>query len=119
MLKSENTEYETKIIGVTDFFSAYGTYNMSGMGLVTGPGSDLNVNLTVYGIDLKVPSNREYLSEQLGRNVSSDDTNGYLLNMDMKVRGCVLGEGLRESGACYECPAGFYLLQAPVVPELC
>ena len=37
----------------------------------------------------------------------------------MKVRKCKLGEGLRQSGACYECPQGTYLLQAPVEPQDC
>ena len=55
-------KFKTEIIGVTDFFSAYGTYNMSGMGLISDPGAELNVELTVYGIDMQVPSNREYIS---------------------------------------------------------
>ena len=29
--------FATKITGVTTFYSAYGTYKMSGMGLITSP----------------------------------------------------------------------------------
>ena len=39
--------------------------------------------------------------------------------MEMQVRPCILGEGLRESGACYECPENTYLLQAPTTPQDC
>ena len=63
----------TKILGVTDFFSAYGTYNMSGMGLITAPKNRIFVKLAVQGVDLNVPSNRDYLSIQLGRKVTAAD----------------------------------------------
>ena len=59
----EDSDYETKILGVTDFFSAYGTYNMSGMGLITSPNNKILVSLTVYGVDMNVPSNRDYISQ--------------------------------------------------------
>ena len=39
--------------------------------------------------------------------------------MSMQVRDCILGEGLKKSGACYECPKDTYLLEAPKVPTEC
>ena len=98
---------------MTNFYSAFGTFNMSGMDLTTTPSSKIMVDLIVSGIDMQVPSNTKYLKKQLG--LSTLDT-AYTLKMEMIVRGCLLGEGLKESGACYECPAGFYLLQAPITP---
>lgn len=115
-----DSEYETKILGVTDFFSAYGTYNMSGMGLITAPLNRIKVGLVLSGINLDVPSNRNYLSQQLGREISlGEPSTSYALDIKMIVRGCILGEGLRQSGACYECPFGTYLLEAPIVPTIC
>jgi hypothetical protein len=35
------------------------------------------------------------------------------------VRPCLLGEGLRESGACYKCPAQTFLLKAPITATTC
>lgn len=87
------------------------------MGLLTAPGSAIIVTLSVFGIDLDVPSNLEYLQKKIGKeNVTLQD---YALGMEMKVRDCILGEGLKTSGACYECPAGTYLLEAPIVPTDC
>lgn len=106
----------TKITGVTNFYSAYGTYNMSGMGLITKPQSEIIVSLTVQGIDIVVPSNAAYLREQFGVDELSS---AYSLTMELKVRSCLLGEGLKESGACYECPEYYYLLQAPTEPQDC
>jgi hypothetical protein len=37
----------------------------------------------------------------------------------MKVRPCILGEGLKESGACFKCPVGSYLLETPEQPREC
>jgi len=61
--KKADSEFATEILGVTDFFSAYGTYNMSGMGLITAPDNRILVKLSVLGIDLQVPSNRQYLAK--------------------------------------------------------
>lgn len=92
---------------------------MSGMGLLTKKqGNDLLVTLTVTGIDLAVPSNRQYLKQQLELDKVTNETQ-YVLSAKMAVRNCLLGEGLRTSGACYECPKGTYLLEAPTVPEDC
>lgn len=44
--------FVTKIIGVTEFFSAYGTYNMSGMILESCPGYDIPVKLIIESIDI-------------------------------------------------------------------
>ena len=93
---------------------------MSGMGLITAPNNKIAVALKVSGVDLNVPSNRLYLEQQLGREVKPGDTDiGYDLRMKLVVRGCILGEGLRETGACYECPQNTFLLEAPKVPEDC
>ena len=42
----------TEITGVTNFYSAYGTFNMSGMGLLTQPNSEIILELIVSGIDI-------------------------------------------------------------------
>ena len=61
----------TEITGVTNFYSAYGTFNMSGMGLLTQPDSEIMISLIVSGIDMTVPSNAAYLNQMLGvENVS-------------------------------------------------
>ena len=56
----------TEITGVTNFYSAYGTFNMSGMGLLTQPDSEIMISLIVSGIDMTVPSNAAYLNQMLG-----------------------------------------------------
>jgi len=35
------------------------------------------------------------------------------------VRPCILGEGLKETGACFTCPAGSFLLTIPTVATEC
>ena len=37
----------------------------------------------------------------------------------MKVRPCILGEGLRVTGACFTCPKGSFLLTIPTEPMDC
>ena len=103
-----NVDFATQILGVTNFSSFYGTYNMSGMGLLTAPGNEIIVNLTVFGIDLDIPSNRDYLRQKN----KDGNPDVYALKMEMLVRPCELGEGLKPSGACYVCPAGTYLLNS-------
>lgn len=61
--EDEDGLFATEILGVTDFFSAYGTYNMSGMGLLTAPGNEIFVALTIDAVDWNVPSNADYLRE--------------------------------------------------------
>ena len=107
--KIPDPDFATKITGVTNFYSAYGTYNMSGMGLITSPGNKIIVSLGVDGVDLQVPSTADYLKDKFA-DPDFDENSEYQLQMEMKVRDCVLGEGLRESGACYRCPSGTYLL---------
>ena len=101
----------TEIIGVTDFFSAYGTYNVSGMGLIASPGAELNVKVQIDSINTNITSAREYLEFSLGEEIAPGDP--YTINLELEVRPCRLGEGLKESGACFECTVGTYLLEAP------
>ena len=82
---------------------------MSGMGLITSPGNKIIVSLGVDGVDLQVPSTANYLKDKFA-DPDFDENSEYQLQMEMKVRDCVLGEGLKESGACYRCPSGTYLL---------
>lgn len=37
----------------------------------------------------------------------------------MVVRPCNLGEGMKDTGACFECPEFTYLLEKPIVPTDC
>ena len=59
--QSKEPEFETEIVGVTEFFSAFGTYNMSGMTLLSQPGVDIPVKLVINAIDVAVPSVAAYL----------------------------------------------------------
>ena len=93
-----NGIFKTEITGVTDFYSAFGTYKMSGMGILTEPGAKIPVTLTIDAIDLTNPSNIAFLTEKLGPKLE------YVINMRMVVRKCILGEGLLPSGACFTCP---------------
>jgi hypothetical protein len=36
--KQSSLNFPTELVGVTSFYSAYGTYNMSAITLLTGPG---------------------------------------------------------------------------------
>ena len=106
-------EFPTKITGVTDFYSAYGTYKMSGMGILTKPGEKIAVTLTIDAIDFTNPSNIAFLTEKLGPELE------YVINMRMEVRKCILGEGLLPTGACFTCPQGTFLLEAPTEARDC
>ena len=66
---------------------------------------------------MTVPSVADYLRAGLGTElvVRSD----YSLDMNLGVRTCILGEGLKESGACFECPPGTFLLVAPTEKTDC
>lgn len=55
--------FRTEITGVTDFYSAFGTYKMSGMGILTEPGAKIPVTLTIDAIDLTNPSNKAFLTK--------------------------------------------------------
>ena len=49
--------FNTSIVGVTRFFSAYGVYNVSGMRLISAPNSTQNMFMTVEdAVDLSIPS---------------------------------------------------------------
>jgi len=37
----------------------------------------------------------------------------YYVSITMVVRDCMIGEGLRASGACFTCPSGTFLLEIP------
>ena len=94
--------------GVTEFYSAYGTFNMSGIGIISDPGIELTAKLYIENaIDASIPSNFENMKER-----------EYLV-IELIVRNCIMGEGLRESGACFACPEGSFLLSAPTEPTEC
>lgn len=109
--------FVTEIIGVTEFYSAFGTYNMSGMMLLSQPGVDIPVRLIVSSVDVTVPSVAEYLADELGTRITVPSD--YQLSMSLDVRPCLLGEGLKRSGACFLCPYGTFLLIAPTLPTEC
>lgn len=113
-----NSEFPPpSLVGVTSFFSAYGTYNMSGMALTTGPGEKIYATLEILAVDVSIPSNAKYLRKQMAKQVLS--TNDYTVSFTMIVRNCTIGEGLLESGACFRCPQGTFLLEAPEVATPC
>ena len=41
------------------------------------------------------------------------------MTINMLVRGCVVGEGLKVDGACFLCPKGTYLLEIPTTATEC
>ena len=59
----------TEITGVTNFYSAYGTFNMSGMGLLTQPDSEIMISLIVSGIDMTVPTNKNLIGFIVRKNI--------------------------------------------------
>lgn len=48
------------------------------------------------GVDLSKPTNAEFLSRAFGKSMTNYD-----IKVDLIIRGCINGEGLRENGACY------------------
>jgi len=86
----------------------YGVYNMSGMQVVTQPGVSIPIELRVEAININVPVVRSYLEKQLDKNLVVDSD--YRLALQIQVRACIDGEGLSETGACFDCPPGTFLL---------
>lgn len=66
-------------------------------------------------VDLNKPTNQYYLRDAY----SVSNVSTYVITADLIVRGCIIGEGLKSSGACYTCPSGTYLLFAPTEPTEC
>ena len=89
-----------------------GVYNVTGLYLIADPNSNQKLLLRAYGIDVSIPVVRTFLYELLG----VDLTTVYELPMGIGLRPWLSGEGLRESGACYTCPKGTYLLVVPTTP---
>lgn len=83
----KDQKFQTEIIGVTDFYSAYGTFNMSGMGVIAEPDVELPVELRVKAIDLTLPSNKIYVAKGLDKPINSPDD--YWVNIDLIVRPCI------------------------------
>lgn len=101
-----------------DFYSMYGVYNMSSMDILSQPGINIPVSITVFSINLEVPSVRKFISSKL--NIKTVDwPEQYRIEIQLKVRSCKEGEGLKESGACYTCPPGTFLLSVPTTQTAC
>ena len=116
--KKTNNDFVTRIEGDTNFFSAYGTFNISGLLLEASGGSKLSLNLKVDDvIKLDVESNKNYLSPYL--TTTTTDSAEYVIEIQLVVRPCLLGEGLKASGACYKCPENTFLLKAPIRETAC
>lgn len=102
--KKANDDFATRIEGDTNFFSAYGTYNISGLLLEASGGAVLSLNLMVEDvIDLEVQSNSKYLAPVM--KTIGEVSDNYIIEIKLNVRPCLLGEGLKDSGACFKCPS--------------
>jgi hypothetical protein len=110
-----DNQFESEVYGQTKFYSINGVYNITGLYLIADPSSSQALQMINYGIDVNIPVVNTFLYNLLGRNM----TNYYYLDMGVALRACLPGEGLRESGACYECPKGTYLLEVPTTPTEC
>lgn len=109
--------FKTDITGMKDFYSMEGLYLLENMGILSKPGIEIPVSITVNSVDVRVPSVRSYLEKYLQRQVR--DNYDYQIDIIMQVRPCILGEGLKASGACFTCPSGSYLLTVPTQPTEC
>jgi len=89
---------------------------MSGITLMTGPGKEIKATLEVKAVDMNIPSNQEYHQKHT---LSYNPEKTYQIPFTMFVRNCVIGEGLKESGACFRCSPGTFLLTIPVEPTVC
>ena len=84
--------------GVDKFFSTFGVFNVSGLTIVAAPNSKQNLSLYVYdAVDLNKPTTQKYLANAYQKQAISE----YVIEVDIVIRGCLIGEGLKESGACY------------------
>ena len=106
------SQFTSEVYGQTKFYALNGVYNISGLFLIADPNSSQSLNLNAYGIDVSIPVVDEFLDNLFGSYTQSQ----YVLPMQVGVRECLEGEGLRENGACYECPKGTYLLEVPTTP---
>mgnify|MGYP006950275311 CR=1 FL=1 len=111
--------FNTDILGMRDFYSMFGTFEMINMLILSEPGINIFVSITVNAIDIRVPSTQQYLATYLndGRNLTSNAD--YQIDIIMRVRPCILGEGLKATGACFKCPAGSFLLTIPTETTDC
>jgi len=103
------------VSGVSNFYPAFGVYNVSGLQIVAQPDSEQNLIILSEAVDLSILMNQEYLSEQFGVEYLSS----YEIAVRLLLRPCISGEGLRDNGACYTCPTGTYLLEPPTEPTEC
>jgi len=83
---------------------------------MTGPGKEIKATLEVKAVDMNIPSNQEYHQKHT---LSYNPEKTYQIPFTMFVRNCVIGEGLKESGACFRCSPGTFLLTIPVEPTVC
>ena len=107
-------QFTSVVFGQTKFYSINGVYNITGLYLIADPDSNQSLQMINYGINVNIKSVQDFLLS-LGLTRTTD----YYLEMGIGLRPCIEGEGLRESGACYECPKGTYLLEVPTTPTEC
>ena len=43
----------------------------------------------------------------------------YTIDVIVSLRACIPGEGMSDTGSCFPCSFGFYLLEAPIEPTDC
>ena len=58
----KTSKFKTEVTGFKDFFSMYGVFNMTGMGILSEPAITIPGVLTFNGIDNTIPSVNAFLS---------------------------------------------------------
>ena len=96
----------------------FGVYNVSSMRINSQPGINIPVSITIQAVDLSIPSTRLFLSNNL-KIKTINSTEQYRTSIQLKVRSCIEGEGLTNTGACFTCPAGTFLLEIPTTETAC
>ncbi|CDW78086.1 UNKNOWN [Stylonychia lemnae] len=103
------TNFTTSISGITTFYAQNGTFNISGLIILGGPNQTSEFTLTSNGIDMNIPDNFN----------TYKTLKEYQIQVVIKLRSCKSGEGLSDSGECFDCPVGFYLIEPPFFPTDC
>ena len=53
-----------------EFYSTFGVYETANMGVLSQPGADIDLSISVFSVDVRVPTTRRYLSNYLNNGVN-------------------------------------------------
>lgn len=127
--KKKRKFIKDEIVGDRNFFSNYGVIKVHSMSLLSMGGRTIQMNFDAYDvIDLETPTNKAYLGQYLTKKEISKGSPPdfkakyemiYQVKMSLIVRECKLGEFLKPTGACEECPPNSFLLEPPKKAKPC